>query len=28
VISASPEVAGWAESVGSERATTLVPVPA
>jgi hypothetical protein len=28
VISASPEVAGWAESVGSERASTLVPAPA
>ena len=28
VVSASPEVAGWADSVGSERATTLVPVRA
>ena len=28
VVSESPEVAGWAESVGSERASTLVPVRA
>ena len=28
VVSASPEVVGWAESVGTERANTLVPVSA